>query len=170
MKTTPSPSSKTSNSTLRHVNRPHPLSIFENRKSISFTDAQTGTTLTLDQQWPAPPATPPFTPPPRSTSLLNTTTNNDPYALSRAHERYNEHLYSFSEMLARHIQTIDVLLRATREAQAQARGRMKSDDNEAIMMGDLKARIRRLREGGWRRERFSPGRYQDLCDVALGEL
>ena len=65
-------------------------------------------------------------------------------------------------MLARHIQTIEGLIRATREAQARGR---KGDE-----MGDLKARIRRLREGGWRRERFSPGRYQDLCDVALGDL
>lgn len=69
-------------------------------------------------------------------------------------------------MLARHIQTIDMLIRATREAQAQARVRK----GEEVMVGDLKERIRRLREGGWRRERFCPGRYQDLCDVALGEL
>ena len=67
-------------------------------------------------------------------------------------------------MLARHIQTIDVLIRATREAQARGR------KGEEVMMGDLKTRIRRLKEGGWRRERFCPGRYQDLCDVALGEL
>ena len=65
-------------------------------------------------------------------------------------------------MLARHIHTIGGLIRATREAQARGR--------EGDEMGDLKARIRRLREGGWRRERFSPGRYQDLCDVALGDL
>ena len=65
-------------------------------------------------------------------------------------------------MLARHIQTIGGLIRATREAQARWR---KGDE-----MGDLKVRIRRLREAGWRRERFSPGRYQDLCDVALADL
>ena len=35
---------------------------------------------------------------------------------------------------------------------------------------ELRARIERLKEGGWKRERFDGRRYQELCGKALGEL
>ena len=35
---------------------------------------------------------------------------------------------------------------------------------------ELKARIDRLREKGWSRERFNGRRYENLCERALEEL
>jgi DNA polymerase IIIc chi subunit len=34
---------------------------------------------------------------------------------------------------------------------------------------EVRARIERLRENGWRRERFDGARYKALCERALGE-
>ncbi|KAL2041370.1 hypothetical protein N7G274_005752 [Stereocaulon virgatum] len=173
-----SPSSVDSNDTVRKLKplRPSALHI---RKSISFTNQQTGEVMHLGQ-FPAPPDTPPFTPPPRSTSLQTTTpapitfpTTSTSWLHPRAYERYNTHLISFSEMLAKHIRTIDSLIQTTQETQA-ARYTIKRmasyGDDEDARARDLKARIARLKAAGWRRERFVPERYQELCEEALAEL
>jgi hypothetical protein len=173
-----SPSSVDSNDTVRKMKslRPSTLHI---RKPIIFTNQQTGELMHLGQ-FPAPPDTPPFTPPPRSTSLQTTTpapitfsTTSTSWLHSRTYERYNTHLLSFSEMLAKHIRTIDTLIQATQEAQV-ARHTVKRmatyGDDEDARARDLKARIARLKAGGWRRERFVPEKYQDLCEEALAEL
>lgn len=76
-------------------------------------------------------------------------------------------------MLAKHIRTIDSLVQATQEAQSVRHTikRMTSyGDDEEARARDLKARIARLKAIGWRRERFAPERYQDLCEEALAEL
>lgn len=43
-------------------------------------------------------------------------------------------------------------------------------DMGELRKAELKARIERLRETGWKRERFDAERYQKLCDRALAEL
>lgn len=43
------------------------------------------------------------------------------------------------------------------------------EDQEA-RAADLRERIVRLRAKGWRRERFSPEKYQRICALALAEL
>ena len=76
-------------------------------------------------------------------------------------------------MLAKHIRIIDSLIKTTQEAQAvrQIIKKMASyGDDEEARARDLKARIARLKAAGWRRERFAPERYQDLCEEALAEL
>lgn len=43
-------------------------------------------------------------------------------------------------------------------------------DMVEMKKAELKARIERLRETGWKRERFDAERYQRLCGHALAEL
>jgi hypothetical protein len=43
-------------------------------------------------------------------------------------------------------------------------------NDEEMKRVELRARIERLKEGGWKRERFDGRRYQELCDKALREL
>ncbi|KAK3178934.1 hypothetical protein OEA41_001072 [Lepraria neglecta] len=173
-----SPSSVDSNDTVRKM-KPLRPSVIQIRKSFSFTKQHTGELMRLGQ-FPAPPDAPPFTPPPRSTSLQTVTpslitfsTSTSSWLHSCAYERYNGYLISFSEMLAKHIRTIDSLIQATQEAQSARHTvkRMASyGDDEEARARDLKARIARLKAAGWRRERFAPERYQDLCEEALAEL
>ena len=173
-----SPSSVGSNDTIRKM-KPLRLSAIQIRKPTSFTNQHTCELMRLGQ-FPALPDTPPFTPPPRSTSLQTITpslitfsTSTSSWLHSRAYKRYNGHLISFSEMLAKHIRTIDSLIQTTQEAQSARHTikRMASyGDDEEARARDLKARIARLKAAGWRRERFAPEKYQDLCEEALAEL
>ena len=76
-------------------------------------------------------------------------------------------------MLHSHIQAINSLIQATKEAQAanQAGRRLVSYGySEEAKAADLKARIERLKKNGWTRKRFRPERYQELCAKALAEL
>lgn len=43
-------------------------------------------------------------------------------------------------------------------------------EDEAAKEADKQARMVTLKAAGWRRERFRPERYQDLCQRALEEL
>lgn len=91
----------------------------------------------------------------------------------RALERYNEHVLEFFHMLKKHLQTIDELIQRTEEAQrlrqTDERVAFCGDDEEA-KQADLRARILRLKQGGWRRERFQPEKYEQLAEMALAEL
>lgn len=43
-------------------------------------------------------------------------------------------------------------------------------EKEEMKKVELLARVSRLKQSGWKRERFNGRRYQELCDRALGEL
>jgi len=76
-------------------------------------------------------------------------------------------------MLTTHIDTITHLTQTTQDIQAQRHTtkRLASyGEDEEAKAADRKARIVRLRKGGWRRERFRPERYWGVCERALGEL
>ena len=78
-------------------------------------------------------------------------------------------------MLAKHIHFVDEEITKTQEAQATGRRRLikerKTGANAADeSVADLRARITRLKTKGWLRERFVPGKYEDLCERALAEL
>lgn len=46
---------------------------------------------------------------------------------------------------------------------------MEGVSREEMVKVELRERIRRLREGGWKRERFNGERYRVLCERALVE-
>lgn len=124
------------------------------------------------------PSTPPSTQlpstPPQSRPLsIAFTPPSSVWLFNRARERYSIHLISFTEMLSNHISTVDILIRTTREAQAMryfAKRLASYGEDEAAKEADLQARRVKLKAAGWRRERFRPEKYQDLCERALEEL
>ena len=76
-------------------------------------------------------------------------------------------------MLAQHISIIDSLIGKAKVAQARgyATKRLASyGEDEEAKAADRKARIATLRAQDWRKERFRPEKYQDLCASAMGEL
>ncbi|MCJ1391189.1 hypothetical protein MMC18_004051 [Xylographa bjoerkii] len=91
----------------------------------------------------------------------------------RATQRYNAHVVDFEQMLHNHVEVVDMLIRATAEVQADRHPdktpTSSSNDDEA-RAADRGARIEKLKANGWKRERFRPERYQDLCARALAEL
>ncbi|KAG8527019.1 uncharacterized protein KY384_008448 [Bacidia gigantensis] len=86
---------------------------------------------------------------------------------------YNEDLADFRNLLQKHLTSIDSLIVSTSEMQAARyvpkRIYRYGDDEEARAI-DLQERVRRLKAGGWSRERFDPSRYEQLCEDALVEL
>ena len=98
---------------------------------------------------------------------------------NRALERYHTHLIAFANMLIAHIEVVEGLMQATEEAQATRPSMTRSrsawfggadGDEEESKRREVRARVERGRGRGWRRERFAPERYQELCARALGEL
>lgn len=76
-------------------------------------------------------------------------------------------------MLENHTITINSLIESTQEIQAHRYSvkRLPSyGGDEAAKEADKRERIKRLREIGWKRERFQPEKYQELCAKALAEL
>lgn len=99
----------------------------------------------------------------------------------RAQTRFNTSLLAFSEMVSNHICSIDSLLTTVREAHANRYNATNKKPHQARMTAfpgygvdealDLKIRIHRLRETGWKiGGRFEPERYQRLCERALADL
>lgn len=113
------------------------------------------------------------TPTTPSTPSITFSDSTSTWLQSRMRERYNTNLLDFSEMLTNHISTISSLIQATKAAQSNRykfkRLESYGEDVEA-RSADLKARIVRLKAIGWRRERFVPEKYQELCAMALVEL
>ena len=108
-----------------------------------------------------------------SSSSTNSTHRTAAWLRYLAYERYNTLLTTFAEMLSKHISTVETLIQITQEAQARKtdeKHRMSYDASEAARVADMKARIVRLKTMGWKRERFRPERYQELCECALEEL
>ncbi|KAK4698107.1 hypothetical protein P7C71_g79, partial [Lecanoromycetidae sp. Uapishka_2] len=92
---------------------------------------------------------------------------------SRIYERFNASLSTFGEMLANHIKAVNALIQQTEEAHATRytfTRQLSFYGDEEGKAADIKARILRLKATGWRRERFDPEKYQDLCEAALAEL
>ncbi|KAL8920953.1 MAG: hypothetical protein Q9208_005979 [Pyrenodesmia sp. 3 TL-2023] len=90
----------------------------------------------------------------------------------RSARRYNAHLTDFANMLRDHRDVVENLISDVKDIQGNKRvKRLASfgEDREA-RAADLRERIVRLRAKGWRRERFSPEKYQRICALALAEL
>ncbi|MCJ1438320.1 hypothetical protein MMC27_007708 [Xylographa pallens] len=91
----------------------------------------------------------------------------------RATQRYSAHAADFEPMLLRHVEVVDILMKSTMEVQANrhtAKASASSIDDGQTRAADRQARIEKLKANGWKRERFRPERYQDLCARALAEL
>lgn len=90
----------------------------------------------------------------------------------RSAQRYNAHLTDFAKMLRDHRETVENLISNVKDIQGNRRvKRLASfgEDREA-RAADIRERIVKLRAKGWRRERFSPEKYQRICALALAEL
>ena len=89
-----------------------------------------------------------------------------------SHGRYNRLLEDFATMLQGHIASVDHLMKDVQTVQANRhikRLASFSADKEA-RSADLRERIVKLKASRWKRTRFRPEKYQDLCEVALAEL
>ncbi|KAI9812414.1 MAG: hypothetical protein M1827_004645 [Pycnora praestabilis] len=115
-----------------------------------------------------------------TTSLISFTASTSTWLRARALQRYTTHLTTFAPLISAHIDSIDYLIAATVEAQANRKTRTgRFADGEIDIEGlseeektaiEKVERIERGRERGWRRERFVPDRYEALCKRALEEL
>ena len=151
--------------------KPSPLRIRKSPLSDNQDNQLFSQALTQAPSAPPPTFRPP-TPPrlrPASISLSDTSD----WLRRCSLERYNSHLASFASMLANHVSNIESLILKTREAQSMryfAKRLASYGEDETAKAADLKARAVRLKAAGWRRERFRPEKYQELCDRALEEL
>lgn len=74
-------------------------------------------------------------------------------------------------MLQGHIDAVDRLIEATKQAQMVRQAvSIGYDDGQDSPAVDRQTRIKELRARGWQRERFRPERYQELARRALSEL
>ncbi len=193
----PSPPRDSSEATLELPSSPNSISAFSIEPDKHATDEKTlelpplrirkatcsGQDPAIYQFAPQHLPTPPYTPstphpsqsPPLATADPTTSLNATSIWLHNcALERYNEHLASFSAMLANHICVINNLSQSTRETQSRRftvrRLASYGEDEQEAKAADVRGRIASLRETGWRRERFQAERYRRLCEVALAEL
>ena len=91
----------------------------------------------------------------------------------RTRDRNNAHLTSFAGMIAKNIADIDTLIKATYEAQTArytVKRQISDGDDEDSKRAVLMTNIARMKAAGWKRERFAPEKYQELCAMALAEL
>ena len=171
------PSSTESNvfSTGRRTLKSTPLPI---RKAVSFSQMQTIEVSNYEHNCGGPNMYPSKRHPyePASTARPSAVTfspSTSTWLDDRSYDRYNAYLASFAEMLANHISNVDTLIMGTYEAQTARytiKGSASYGDDEETKAADLRARIARMKAGGWKRERFAPERYQELCAQALAEL
>lgn len=84
---------------------------------------------------------------------------------------YNEAILSFNTMISGHIISLQHFRRTT-EAAHEVRRPTTRDGNGKLEMSpeEQMERIVKGRARGWRRERFNPRRYEELCGIALSEL
>ncbi|KAL9611541.1 MAG: hypothetical protein Q9167_003825 [Letrouitia subvulpina] len=106
-------------------------------------------------------------------SANDLSTPSDSWSYNRSNERYQQLLVDFADMLAAHITAISSLIESVSHIQAtrDTTKRLAScgEDQEA-RAADRAVRIARLKAQGWRRERFAPERYQELCERAVEEI
>jgi hypothetical protein len=106
------------------------------------------------------------------------------YLLAQSITRYRTQLTALSQQLAYHVTSIHAQIailseiRRTRrsngpnvffEGGRKASGAMEGVSREEVMKVELRERINRLKERGWKRERFDGKRYRVLCERALVE-
>ncbi|MCJ1266797.1 hypothetical protein MMC22_006682 [Lobaria immixta] len=115
------------------------------------------------------PCSPPPTPPSTTITFTSSTAT---WLQTRAYHRFSSQLASFAEMLTGHIAVVDDLLVVAEETQANRHAKRLPSygADDETRAEDRKWRIARLREQGWRRQRFQPERYAALCERALEEL
>ncbi|QDS67787.1 hypothetical protein FKW77_006637 [Venturia effusa] len=98
--------------------------------------------------------------------------NEETFASERdqIHE-HNESILSFNSMISRHISSLQQF-RKTVEAAHEIRRPTTRDGNGKLEMSpeETMERIVKARAKGWRRERFDPRKYEELCTIALSEL
>jgi hypothetical protein len=97
------------------------------------------------------------------------------YLLTLSITRYRSHLTSLSTQLKFHISSIHTqisLLSSVRKGRRSGISFTGGDglDRKEMKKVEIKERIRRLKEGGWKRERFEGERYRVLCQMALEEV
>ncbi|KAI4122176.1 MAG: hypothetical protein LQ338_005959 [Usnochroma carphineum] len=115
------------------------------------------------------PSSPPS--PARRLSIMFSTSSNQ-WLQNRSAERYNTYLADLAGMLQKHIVILDTLMSNIRDIRSSKNVKSLAvfgEDREA-RAADLRERIVRLRNKDWKRERFAPERYRDLCAMALAEL
>lgn len=90
----------------------------------------------------------------------------------RSTQRYNDHVAQFSSMIQGHIASVENAIANVRDIQSnrQVKRLASFGANPEARAADLRARTARLKANGWRRKRFAPERYQELCAKALAEL
>lgn len=124
---------------------------------------------------PSTPNSAPKTPPYHSPRLSAN------QAQTLALTRYRTHLTSLSTQLTYHISSVHAqihLLSTIRRARRSnlpdlfsfSGTGLEEGEREEMRKTDLQERIRRGRENGWERKRFEGGRYQELCERAVGEI
>ncbi|KAL8898849.1 MAG: hypothetical protein Q9207_006494 [Kuettlingeria erythrocarpa] len=115
------------------------------------------------------PSSPPFSARKRSITF---SASSYQWLQDRFASRYNAHLAEFANMLREHRAAVEDLISSIKDVHRSRRIKPLAsigEDREAHA-ADVRERIARLRAKGWRRERFAPERYQDLCAMALAEL
>ena len=135
--------------------------------------------LATPPQEPDGPRSPPRTPLPATSYQVQTPTTvtfsegTTIWLQDRATQRYSAHAADFEAMLLRHVEVVDMLIRSAMGVQADgntAKGSASSGKDGQTRATERQARIEKLKANGWKRERFRPERYQDLCARALAEL
>ncbi|CZT03067.1 uncharacterized protein RCO7_06083 [Rhynchosporium graminicola] len=140
---------------------------------------------TLLDAFPSPPSTSTSTlSPSRSPTRYSRSSRSDSFStffLSQSILRYREHLTSLSAQLNFHISSIHSQISSLADARRPRRSNTCDFADENISVGgadvgekerrpELRERIEKLKELGWKRKRFDGERYRVLCEKALVEV
>ena len=116
---------------------------------------------------------PSYTPPFSSNASRNFSHPTSTWFRISYYERYVADLAAFADMLDNHIATVNALIASTQANLAMRNSGKRQaayEDDEVMEEADLEARVKRLKATEWKRERFRPEKYQELCKRALEEL
>jgi hypothetical protein len=125
----------------------------------------TPTPVPIDQGTPRPSSPTP------ATFTMSTRTNTSVWMLDQAQRRFDALVAELAPMLERHIEAINMMIEDAVEAKTHryVSTNVDSGDEEKNRIA-RQVRIAKLKARGWKRERFNPQRYQELCAKALAEL
>ncbi|KAK4993286.1 hypothetical protein LTR50_000529 [Elasticomyces elasticus] len=110
--------------------------------------------------------------PPNAHASLENSQASDASLGQKIYAMYNAHLVAFCDQLQAHIDTTTHLLAevlATQEQKVTRAASYWSFATSESQTGKMD-RIKQGKERGWKRERFRPERYRELCEKALTEL